>query len=741
MAFENVLPPVREAMQALAHHPGLILASASSDNVAAYLRAHGADATQADMVAASPLSERSVAPKITAVAGAPTVVLIMGEIGWEVTAQGVLDTLNAAGGADLDIRINSPGGSAFEGFAIFNMLARYPGRKSVTVESVAASAASFIAMAGDDIIMAPASFLMIHNSMGMTMGDRQAHAATIAVLERIDATMAGIYAKRTGGTVEAMQALMNAETWFTADEAVTQGFADRVEEPVLQPDAAARTTPRAAALIKAFAHAPAAVLAMAAQPSPPDVTTVVEEPAPVVPPAAPPALPASAPAVPPAPATPPNPAPAVPDPKETVMPATLAELQAIAARAKLSSDWIVAQMVAKATPQAATEAAWEAVTAATVIRPGAILPSADQQANAASAIVAAIALRGGVKKPEIVAAAASMKGMSLRDMAADYQEMRTGQRSRLPPEALFRQVFASATVGMQTTGDFGQLLGQAIESIIIDNAQRISQEWRKIARTYSFDNFRPRDVHGAFDAPDLEEVLEHEEIRYGAIQRALGQLGLKSFAKGFAFSRQAIINNDLTQFTADGATYGAMAARSLSARVWRVFQLGTNSSYLMNDGLPFLHANHNNLAPVGTGITEAALTAAELALAGQSAVPGKPLGLGARYLVVGIQRKREAQKILSSSQIGTGGDQSTNTFQGDYELVYEPSFPPAAWALVADPDVHPVVAVSLLNGVETPFVDTEASFDTFGLKVRVGLDYEAAPIDFTGVYYNPGPSA
>ncbi|WP_424138172.1 head maturation protease, ClpP-related [Roseomonas chloroacetimidivorans] len=725
--------------------------------IAAFLRERGAEQDRTAIVAASPLSERSVAPNVRAADTGPLEILIMGEIGWEVTAQGVLETMRDAGDRELLIRINSPGGNAFEGFAIYNILARHPGRKVVVVESVAASSATFVAMAGDEIVMAPASFLMIHNSAALTMGDRAAHEATIAVLEKVDATMAGLYAARTGKSLEDIQALMAAETWMTAEEAVTEGFADRVEtlvEPV-QPSgpadpadpppstepAPAEDTPeargrrvaaRSTAVLQTFKHPPAeAFRAVAALTAP--AAPLASRPA-----ALPPAhsrAPFSPTAHNPAPSNPPAP-PAQEDPR---MKATLAQLQAIAARAKLSNDWVVAQLVAGATEAQARDAALDALSGDHAGRPAIIgATTAASPAATTKAIVAAMAKKGGVKRQEIVAAAAPMQGLSMRDMAAEFHEMRTGQRARLSTEALYRAVFASATVGMQTTSDFGQLLGQAIETIVIDTAQRTSQEWRKIARTYDFDNFRPRDVAGAFDTPDLQEVLEHEEVTYGQIARALGRLGLKTFAKAFAFSRQAIINNDLTQFTQDGVTYGAMAARSLSSRVWRPFLLGTTSEYAMTDGQPWLSSAHGNLAASGSAITEASLTAAEQALANQARVAGKPLGLGARYLIVGINRRREAMKILSSEK--SAGDNSNNTFQGNYELVYEPSFPANAWALMADPDVHPVIAVSLLNGVEDPQVATEASFETFGLKVRVSLDYEAAPIDWVGVYYNPGPA-
>lgn len=690
-----------------------------------------ADALVREMPASlRPASKDVKALAITTV-GAISELYLDGEVGYEITARAMSVALEQADGGDVLIYINSPGGSAFEGLACFNTLLRYPGRKVVVIEGMAASAATFIAMAGDEIQMNEASFMMIHNSSGLTLGTSDDHADTMAFLEKVDAMQATIYAARTGLPEDDIRAMMAAETWMTGREAVEQGFATTLIE-MPRPNAATALSPRASAVVRAFAHAPSAVLAMATGAPPATPST----------PPAPPAHPSqentmSGTAQDPAAGgtSVPSATPVVVNvPPTGTEPATLAQLQGIAARAKLNSDWVVAQMVAKATEDQARDAAIDAIAAAQVQRPG-IIGAGTPTVDTNKAIVAAIAKRGGVKDPAKIAAAGPMDGLSMHDMAADFYEARTGKRARMPTAQLYREVFAAATVGMQTSGDFGTLLGQSIEAIVIDNAQRVSQEWRKIGRVYSFDNFRQRDVAGAFDAPDLEEVLEHEEIRYGAIQRALGKLGLKTFAKGFAFSRQAIINNDLTQFTADGATYGAMAARSLSARVWRIFQLGTTSAYNMTDGNPFLHTSHNNVAATPSAITEASLITASNALATQAAVAGKPLGLAARYLIVGTGRRFEAQKLMASLKMS---DNTDNVFNGAFEIVYEPSFPTNAWALMADPDLHPIIAVSVLNGRETPEVVTEASFDTFGLKVRVSLDYEAAPIDWNGVYYNAG---
>jgi ATP-dependent Clp protease protease subunit len=130
---------------------------------------------------------------------------------------------------DITVRINSGGGSAFQGIGIFNALKAHDGKVTVAVDGIAASAASIIAMAGEDIVMREGAMMMIHNASGMTAGTKETHAKTIKVLERLDGQMAGVYAKRSGMSKSKAQALMDEETWLTGAEAVKKGLATKTD--------------------------------------------------------------------------------------------------------------------------------------------------------------------------------------------------------------------------------------------------------------------------------------------------------------------------------------------------------------------------------------------------------------------------------------------------------------------------------------------------------------------------------
>lgn len=143
-----------------------------------------------------------------------------------VTAKRISAALRSMNGADVTVNINSPGGDVFEGLAIYNLLREYKGKVTVRVLGLAASAASFIAMAGDDIQIARAGFFMIHNSWTIAGGNRNDFMEVASFLGQIDTALADIYAVHTGSTVEAMQKLMDAETWMGGSVSVDEGFAD-----------------------------------------------------------------------------------------------------------------------------------------------------------------------------------------------------------------------------------------------------------------------------------------------------------------------------------------------------------------------------------------------------------------------------------------------------------------------------------------------------------------------------------
>jgi ATP-dependent Clp protease protease subunit len=126
---------------------------------------------------------------------------------------------------EIALHINSPGGDVFDGLAIYNTLLAHKARKVVYIDGVAASIASVIALAGDEIHIAANATVMIHNPWGFAMGDAAEMRKQADLLDKVAESIIGTYATRTGQSSEQIATWMAAETWMGADEAVARGFA------------------------------------------------------------------------------------------------------------------------------------------------------------------------------------------------------------------------------------------------------------------------------------------------------------------------------------------------------------------------------------------------------------------------------------------------------------------------------------------------------------------------------------
>lgn len=166
---------------------------------------------------------------------------VIGEDFWTgegFTAKKAAGILRSIGKKPVTVSINSPGGDMFEGLAIYNLLREHPAEVKVKVMGVAASAASVIAMAGDEVLMGTGTIMMVHNAWGLVVGNRHDFADAANVFETFDASMAAIYAARTGMADKDIMALLDGPsrssdgTYMTAAEAIEKGFADGEFEDV-----------------------------------------------------------------------------------------------------------------------------------------------------------------------------------------------------------------------------------------------------------------------------------------------------------------------------------------------------------------------------------------------------------------------------------------------------------------------------------------------------------------------------
>nr|DAT79104.1 MAG TPA: Putative ATP dependent Clp protease [Caudoviricetes sp.] len=155
---------------------------------------------------------------------------VIAEESWfddDVTPALFKDELNAGTG-DITLWINSPGGDCVAAAQIFNMLSEYPGKVTVKIDGLAASAASVIAMAGTEVWMSPVSMMMIHNPATIAWGDHTEMKKAMELLDAVKKSIINAYVRKTGQSRAKLSHLMDAETWMDANKAVELGFADDI---------------------------------------------------------------------------------------------------------------------------------------------------------------------------------------------------------------------------------------------------------------------------------------------------------------------------------------------------------------------------------------------------------------------------------------------------------------------------------------------------------------------------------
>ncbi len=157
-------------------------------------------------------------------------VYLYDEISWlGIQAEKFVKDLNAITAKTINIRVNSPGGSVFDGTAIFNAIKQHKSRVIAHIDGLAASIASVIVMAADEVRMAENAFLMIHDPWSIVIGNAQDMRDEADLLEKVGGTIARAFTDKSGKKEEEILDLMAAETWFTAQEALDAGFIDAVD--------------------------------------------------------------------------------------------------------------------------------------------------------------------------------------------------------------------------------------------------------------------------------------------------------------------------------------------------------------------------------------------------------------------------------------------------------------------------------------------------------------------------------
>lgn len=327
--------------------------------------------------------------------------------------------------------------------------------------------------------------------------------------------------------------------------------------------------------------------------------------------------------------------------------------------------------------------------------------------------------------------AGEFRGLTLMEMARDYL-----QRTGVSTVGMGRLEVAGAALGLRygamTTSDFATALSNAAAKRVRAAYDAAPQTFDPIVSRGTLPDFKDTNIIGLGDAPQLLLVRENAEFTYGAIADTGMTYRLSTYGRIIAITRQAIINDDKNLFGRIPTMFGRKAKDLESDLVWGLL----TGNPTMADGVPLFHASHGNLAGSGGAINVTTVGAGEQAMLQQTSAEGGFLSIRPEFLIVGAAKKVEAQQFLTA--VTATQTSNVNPYPGNLQLIVEPRITGNQWYLSASPTAFDTIELSHLDGQEALYTETQAGFDVDGVKTKARLDVGAAPIDWRGLYKNPG---
>ena len=412
-----------------------------------------------------------------------------------------------------------------------------------------------------------------------------------------------------------------------------------------------------------------------------------------------------------------------------------AEIRSIARIAGLDQSWIDGQIDGGADPDAARRAAFEALAkrSTPAIRTEQVrVEMGDSQDNPAlrarqmgEALYARINPRHELSEPARRYAYATPV-----DMAKELLTLRGESTMALSPASL-------VTRALHTTSDFPIILGDTVGRVLRDAYQAAPSGIRRLGRQTTARDFRAVNKIMLGEAPLLEKLNEHGEIKAGTMAEAREAYKVETWARKIGITRQVLVNDDLGAFSDLARRMGQAAAETEARILVTLLEAGSGNGPTLSDGKTLFHADHGNKAGTGAAISDATLSAARLALRTQKGIEDRTIRVTPRNLLVPPALETTAEKWLASSAPATAAD--VNPFSGSLSLVVEPRLSSGTrWYVTADPGEIDGLEFAYLSGAEGPQVESRSGWDVDGVEIRVILDFGAGFIDHRGWFMNAG---
>lgn len=412
-----------------------------------------------------------------------------------------------------------------------------------------------------------------------------------------------------------------------------------------------------------------------------------------------------------------------------------AEIRSIARLAGLDQSWIDGQIDGCADPDTARRAAFNALAtrSAPMIRSEQVQiemgESQDDPARRARQMGEALYARINPRH-EVSEQARRYAYSTPVDMAKELLSLRGVSTMALSPASL-------VTRALHTTSDFPIILGDTVGRVLRDSYLAAPSGIRQLGRQTSARDFRSVNKIMLGEAPLLEKLNEHGEIKAGTMAEAHEAYKVETWARKIGVTRQVLVNDDLGAF-ADLARRMGQAAAETEARILvALLESNAGNGPTLSNNKTLFHADHGNRAGTGAVISDTTLSAARLALRTQKGIEDRTIRVTPKYLLVPPALETDAERWLASVSPAKASD--VNPFSGTLSLIVEPRLTSAArWYVTADPSEIDGLEYAYLSGSEGPQVESKSGWDVDGVEIRVILDFGAGFIDHRGWFANAG---
>lgn len=631
-------------------------------------------------------------------AGKTATLSIYDEIGgYGVTAQSFINDLNSlAGVSNINLHISSEGGSVQDGVAMYNALKRHPAKVNVFIDGWALSMASFIAMAGDIVSMSENALMMIHNAWGGGSGDAKELRKTADILEKATNSLVDGYVFKTGKSREEITAMLDAETWLTAEEALNQGFIDEISDPVkisahfnfdkFNPPEKMKglimsqnnvinsnvEDHQAAATLKRDVERRQSIRANFSNFK--DCVGVLEL-------------------------------------METLENDVTCSVQT-------ANDKLLAHIGRQSAPIAGHYAI-EGIHVT------------DKLKEFKAAATDALLIRSGLRVNDPSPMVRDVQRMDVVMMAERVLSMQGRSTSGMSRVDIIKAAHSSSDFPLLLANTAGKAL-----RIGYENEPSTHVLW---TAEKEVPDFKPQSMVALSEAPNLLEVPESSEYKNGTFGESAEKFTVKTYGRIFGITRQALINDDLGAFTSMPAAFGAAARRLEADLVYG--KLLSNS--VMSDGKTLFHADHGNLATDGASLSSSALSFARSAMRRQKGINGlQHIDPIPRFLIVPVSLETLAEQLVSSLVDPSKSNDTANVqWVRNLTVVADPRLDEdseVSWYLSASPSQIEGIVRAYLTGQDRPYYEVDDEFNRDVTSVKSRLDIAVGTVDFRALYKNPG---